>query len=148
MRKVTCAGCSKRYLSNDCGYYRRKRCCGSRECIEVIDEKVKHANYKKKMNKIKNGTWRTGVDQEERELILERDKHRCAHCSMVSNAFGMMQVHHIVPVSKGGDDSRTNLITLCKWCHNRVHTKGWEEYVEPLRKKAEKVEGRNKASRS
>lgn len=31
------------------------------------------------------------------------------------------QVHHLVPVSMGGDDSPENLVSLCGECHREVH---------------------------
>ena len=31
------------------------------------------------------------------------------------------QVHHIKPLSEGGDHSRENLIALCSSCHARIH---------------------------
>lgn len=34
---------------------------------------------------------------------------------------GMLDVHHIVPVSMGGGDEQQNLITLCKSCHKQRH---------------------------
>ncbi len=32
-----------------------------------------------------------------------------------------VDVHHIVPLSRGGTTTKTNLITLCKGCHDRRH---------------------------
>lgn len=34
---------------------------------------------------------------------------------------GHLEVHHIVPVSKGGDDTISNLVVLCSWCHVEAH---------------------------
>lgn len=34
---------------------------------------------------------------------------------------GQLEVHHILPVSKGGGDEQKNLITLCKKCHKKRH---------------------------
>lgn len=34
---------------------------------------------------------------------------------------GKLNVHHIVPVSEGGGDEPTNLITLCVGCHRKRH---------------------------
>jgi len=34
-----------------------------------------------------------------------------------------VQIHHIIPISQGGDNSEDNLILLCLRCHSQVHTK-------------------------
>ncbi|MGN0470072.1 MAG: HNH endonuclease [Acutalibacteraceae bacterium] len=31
------------------------------------------------------------------------------------------EVHHIIPVSKGGTHDKNNLMSLCKSCHNKIH---------------------------
>lgn len=31
------------------------------------------------------------------------------------------EVHHIIPLAEGGTHDRTNLISLCKSCHSRLH---------------------------
>lgn len=31
------------------------------------------------------------------------------------------QVHHKIPLSEGGNHDRSNLISLCKSCHSRIH---------------------------
>lgn len=51
-----------------------------------------------------------------RTLVLERDGNRCVICSGQEN----LHIHHI-----DGDnthDSAENLVTLCEFCHARVHT--------------------------
>lgn len=141
----TCAGCLNVFSKNESSQYRRKSWCGSVECQNIIDEKVKHKNFKRKEKKIKNGTWRNGVSQEHRFLILDRDDHRCCRCKFKSYEIGEMQVHHIIPVSEGGSDDNINLITLCKHCHTKVHQIGWEGYVESFTKITEKLEENNKA---
>jgi 5-methylcytosine-specific restriction protein A len=40
-------------------------------------------------------------------------KKKCAKC----NKKGMVEIHHIVPVSHGGSNEEENLIALCKKCH-------------------------------
>lgn len=139
MRKITCAGCNQYFYSSETVMYRKKRCCGSESCVEVIDEKVKKANYKRKMQRIENGKFRNGVTKEIRETILQRDNNRCKLCHYRHNEPYMMQVHHIVPVSNGGDDSHENLCSLCKPCHMKVHSDGWEYYVNTLKKDEQKV---------
>jgi len=49
-----------------------------------------------------------------RELALERDGRRCAHCGRTNRD---LQVHHIVPRWLGGSDEPDNLITRCGKCH-------------------------------
>lgn len=31
------------------------------------------------------------------------------------------EVHHIIPVSQGGTNEESNLMSLCKSCHNKIH---------------------------
>lgn len=53
-----------------------------------------------------------------REEILKRDKNTCQSCGQRKHRKNL-EVHHIIPRSKGGSDKPTNLITLCKHCHDR-----------------------------
>jgi 5-methylcytosine-specific restriction endonuclease McrA len=129
-RKVICAGCSELYSAEKTHFYRKKRCCGLESCVENIDNKIKHNNYLKQRRKYANGTHRRGVEPLLRSLILNRDENRCRSCY---SALDELQVHHIIPVSKGGDDSITNLITLCKICHTVVHQEGDENYVQEFK---------------
>ena len=47
-----------------------------------------------------------------RTMVLERDHHRCAYCSVPAAT-----VDHIVPRAEGGEDSLTNLVACCKSCN-------------------------------
>ena len=49
--------------------------------------------------------------------VLERDGWRCQECGSLKN----LQVHHLQPRSRLGDDTMTNLITLCSRCHGKRH---------------------------
>lgn len=52
-----------------------------------------------------------------RQEVLSRDGHRCGNCGSNHN----LMVHHIVPLSKGGSNSLSNLRTLCEDCHKKLH---------------------------
>lgn len=52
-----------------------------------------------------------------RSNILLRDHFRCQEC----NYYKHLEVHHIIPKSKGGKDNPENLITLCQRCHAKKH---------------------------
>ncbi len=49
--------------------------------------------------------------------VLARDGWRCQHCGTAQN----LQVHHLRPRSRLGDDAEENLITLCAACHRAWH---------------------------
>ena len=53
-----------------------------------------------------------------REQILRRDRFTCRKCEKRADACEL-EVHHILPKSKGGIDDPTNLVTLCLHCHDR-----------------------------
>jgi len=52
-----------------------------------------------------------------RRIILERDGWRCQRCGSYRN----LDVHHVRWRSALGDDAETNLITLCRECHQILH---------------------------
>ena len=60
---------------------------------------------------------RTRAWSELREKILSRDDHACQFCFATDTR---LDIHHITPSSKGGDDTPDNLITLCSYCHARI----------------------------
>lgn len=56
-----------------------------------------------------------------RQVVLERDDHRCQGCGAGVADAAEHHVHHIVPLGCGGTNTRSNLITLCDECHGRIH---------------------------
>ncbi len=129
--KVTCAGCDIKFLISDTVFYRNKRWCRNQQCKEVIDTKVKNKNYRKAKRKMEKGTFRHGVGPELREFIKSRDDLTCRLC-VTKLESTKAQVHHIVPVSFGGTDIKTNLVLLCSECHTLVHQNGWDLYADVL----------------
>ena len=45
----------------------------------------------------------------------------CEMCLKEGRYKPMEEVHHILPVSRGGTNDETNLMSLCRSCHNKVH---------------------------
>lgn len=60
---------------------------------------------------------------ERRREIYARDGHQCQNCGAHGGSIGDAELHchHIVPKSKGGSHDKSNLVTLCRDCHNQVH---------------------------
>jgi len=52
-----------------------------------------------------------------RNQVLLRDGFRCQECGFKYK----LEVHHIIPRSQGGSNDPSNLITLCKKCHDKHH---------------------------
>ena len=63
--------------------------------------------------------------------LFLRDRHLCAYCG---NAFadGDLTVEHILPVSRGGRLSWTNVVTACRACNTRKGNRTPEEARMPL----------------
>lgn len=53
-----------------------------------------------------------------RREVYARDGYRCANCGATDVD---LHAHHIVPLSVGGTNERTILVTLCQDCHQRIH---------------------------
>lgn len=53
-----------------------------------------------------------------KEMLLARDRHVCAYCAQRFRATDL-DMEHIVPKSKGGASSWTNLVAACKACNHR-----------------------------
>ena len=45
----------------------------------------------------------------------------CEQCYSEGRIKLMDEVHHVVPVSCGGTHEYSNLMSLCRSCHNRIH---------------------------
>lgn len=55
-----------------------------------------------------------------------RDRYAAAHplcerCLKEGRLTPVEEVHHIVPVTQGGDHRESNLMSLCQSCHNKMH---------------------------
>jgi 5-methylcytosine-specific restriction endonuclease McrA len=50
--------------------------------------------------------------------VLKRDGWRCQLCGSMSG----VEVHHLRFRSRGGQDCGENLITVCRPCHDGIHS--------------------------
>ena len=66
-----------------------------------------------------DGSRRANISPRLRRLILDRDGHRCQGPGCGHTRF--LEIHHRIPVSKGGRTEMENLVTLCSGCHRELH---------------------------
>lgn len=52
------------------------------------------------------------------QALFARDAHMCMYCGSQFSDRGLSR-DHILPLSKGGNDSWKNVVTACKRCNNR-----------------------------
>ena len=63
--------------------------------------------------------------------IYMRDKFRCQYCGVKKNVDGLT-LDHILPRSRGGDNSPVNVVTACVACNNRKGNRTPDEARMPL----------------
>ena len=61
-----------------------------------------------------------------RNNILWRDKNQCQYCGVVESP-KEMTIDHVVPRSRGGENTWTNLVTCCKKCNQKKGNRTPEE---------------------
>lgn len=83
-----------------------------------VIKKTKEVKTKKKRKRIiTSRSLKIKEFQEIRDVILERDGFKCVECGSEY----MIQVHHTIALSEGGDNNPNNLTTLCYNCHMQKH---------------------------
>ena len=45
----------------------------------------------------------------------------CERCLAEGRLTPVEEVHHILPVNRGGSNAESNLMSLCRSCHNKIH---------------------------
>lgn len=53
-----------------------------------------------------------------RKQVLERDGYECQDCGATDKP---LHVHHVTPISEGGNHNLSNLEALCESCHAKEH---------------------------
>ena len=75
----------------------------------------KHAPPKRGGSADKRGSG--GARRALRRQTLMRDKHTCQSCGVQDYTGRTLHADHVVPLSRGGENSIENLSTLCVPCH-------------------------------
>lgn len=64
---------------------------------------------------VKGGWWAISAD------VRKRDRGLCVPCARRGKRVPGKEVHHIVPLSRGGKTVMSNLMLICEACHNQRH---------------------------
>ena len=101
-----------------CAYSGCNKLCEGRYCEEhkrLTDKSYNSFSRPKDTNKKYGRAWR-----KVRERYVQSHP-LCEQCLKEGRMTPTEEVHHIKPVSQGGTHSATNLMSLCKSCHNKIH---------------------------
>lgn len=63
--------------------------------------------------------------------ILKRDSFTCSYCGLTPPK-AVLEIDHIIPISKGGDNNYLNLVTSCFDCNRGKSDKELNEVVKPI----------------
>ncbi len=132
-REKSCAWCSTSFLGHDGNRFCSRRCKGQWNLFQRFngprgEEWRKH--YSQHNSGDNNANWRggrsilpytVGWNRGLSAKIRERDGNRCFACQ---DATRRLVVHHRDFAKTNHDPS--NLITLCRTCHVRLHRGKWE----------------------
>lgn len=72
---------------------------------------------------------------------------RSAGCCECCSQRGLLHIHHILPLSRGGTNELENLRLLCSNCHSREHTQDFKPGSPWERARARRRRSRNSAGR-
>jgi 5-methylcytosine-specific restriction endonuclease McrA len=67
-----------------------------------------------------------------RKNILRRDGHRCLYCGRGDVP---LTVDHVLPLSRGGEETWENLVSACVKCNNKKGDRTPEETHMPVRRR-------------
>jgi hypothetical protein len=67
----------------------------------------------------------------DKSILIKRDRHTCAYCGNVFKACDL-ELEHIIPKSRKGPESWTNLVSACRNCNCLKRDRTPEEAGMPL----------------
>ena len=72
------------------------------------------------------------ITKSKRFAILARDEFRCQYCGATAASGAVLQLDHINPLSRGGNDSLENLVTACFDCNNGKRNRTIDEAIAEI----------------
>lgn len=107
--------------------YKPKRPCAYPGCSRLADSEQYCAEHQALANKHYNQYERDPVTNKRYGRAWKRIRDRyikvhplCEECLKIGLLTPAEEVHHVLPLSNGGDNKTNNLMALCKSCHSRI----------------------------
>jgi len=107
--------------------YKPKRPCAYPGCGRLADSEQYCAEHKKVVTEHYNRYERDPVSNKRYGRSWKRTRDRyikahplCEECKKQGKLIVAEEVHHILPLSKGGGNEADNLMALCKSCHSGI----------------------------
>jgi 5-methylcytosine-specific restriction protein A len=104
-----------------------KRPCSYPGCGRLVSDGQYCAKHQKTMNRNYNKYQRHPESNKRYGRAWKRIRDRyikahplCEECQRQGRLTPAEEVHHILPLSKGGGNETENLMSLCKSCHSRI----------------------------
>lgn len=95
-----------------------KRVCGWPGCPALVDKGYcpAHQQEKNRRDYLRRNARRSTTV---RDAVARRDGGQCVVCGSTDR----VQRHHVRPLSEGGIDHPSNMVTLCKFHHDQAHAR-------------------------
>ena len=107
--------------------YKPKRPCAYPGCGRLAEREQYCAEHQKAMDKYYNQFQRDPASNKRYGRAWKRVRDRyikshplCEECEKQGKLTAAEEVHHKLPLSKGGSNEKSNLMALCKSCHSRM----------------------------
>lgn len=115
-------------IANELGSYYKKfiRYAAIQRVTYQADIKEEYEEFVE--NVLKKRLYNTDIKLWKRitKEILIRDNYTCAYCGQVG---GILEVDHVIPISKGGTNYNSNLKTACRKCNRQKKDKSVDEFI-------------------
>ena len=115
--------CYVSYVSPQGRNHYRKHCFFDESRIHAAIKELDKRNAYKSTEEWRRKNERTKVTPSLRYDVMRRDGFRCCLCGRTAANGVELEVDHIIPVSRGGNTTYSNLQTLCRDCNRGKGTK-------------------------
>lgn len=104
-----------------------------RAIILILKEKAQRLSARviRLVNYIKLPIEKIMANKPSRQMVYKRDDHMCQYCGSIKN----LTIDHVIPRSRGGQDTWENLVTACMPCNTHKGDKTPEEWGRLLYRK-------------